>query len=93
MKYICELYFKNEPECSSCMLHGTKGFDLNGETVFACYGLGIRPICPEEGCRKDCPLKQMKNQTCGNCKYQHSDIEDEPCRSCKHTAYDSWKKE
>ena len=43
-------------ECDRCMLQGTRGLNLNGETVMACYGLGIRPICPEEGCRKDCPL-------------------------------------
>ena len=43
-------------ECSHCMLSGTKGLDLNGESVTACFGLGLRPKCPEEGCRKDCPL-------------------------------------
>lgn len=43
-------------ECDRCMLQGTRGLDLEGETVMACYGLGTRPICPEEGKLKDCPL-------------------------------------
>jgi len=59
MKYVLETNFRDKPVCSSCMLCGTKGLDLNGETVLACFGLGIRPKCPEEGCRKDCPLKAV----------------------------------
>jgi len=64
MKAVLKLEFNNEKgiECSRCMLCGTKGFDLDGETVMACYGLGIRPICPEEGCRKDCPLEIIKKE-------------------------------
>lgn len=61
MKYKLELQFKDKPQCSSCMLCGTKGLDLNGETVMACYGLSRRLKCPEKGCRKDCPLKQDEN--------------------------------
>jgi hypothetical protein len=57
MKYVLELNFTDKPKCSACMLSGTKGLDLNGETVIACFALGIRPKCPEEGCRRDCPLK------------------------------------
>lgn len=57
MKYILKLEFKHKPECNKCRLYGAKGQDLDGNTVMACYGLGIRPKCPEEGCRKDCPLK------------------------------------
>ncbi|KEZ85568.1 hypothetical protein IO99_13820 [Clostridium sulfidigenes] len=57
MRYVFELSFIEKPKCSSCMLCGVKGLDLNGESVIACFGLGNRPKCPEEGCRKDCPLK------------------------------------
>lgn len=56
MKYVLECHFKDEPECARCMLRSSKGLDLRGETVMACHGLGIRPKCPEEGCRRDCPL-------------------------------------
>lgn len=58
MKYILELNFIDKPKCSNCMLSGTKGLDLNGETVIACCALGNRPKCPDEGCHRDCPLKQ-----------------------------------
>lgn len=47
---------KNGVECNRCMLSGSKGQDLHGETVMACHGLGFRPKCPDEGCLKDCPL-------------------------------------
>jgi hypothetical protein len=62
MEYIFKLGFLDKPKCSNCMLSGVKGLDLNGETVMACYGLGIRPKCPEEGCRKDCPLIKIGNE-------------------------------
>ncbi|MCD2346190.1 hypothetical protein [Clostridium guangxiense] len=58
MKYILKLEFKGKAECDKCRLSGTKGLDLDGNTVMVCYGLGSRPHCPEEGCRKDCPLKK-----------------------------------
>jgi hypothetical protein len=57
MKYVFEANFKDTPVCTSCMLSGTKGLNSEGETVIACFALGIRPKCPEEGCRRDCPLK------------------------------------
>lgn len=56
MEYVFKLSFTDKTKCSNCMLSGTKGLDLNGETVIACFALGIRPKCPEEGCRVDCPL-------------------------------------
>jgi len=56
MEYVLKLGFLDKPKCSNCMLSGVKGLDLNGETVMACFALGIRPKCPEEGCRIDCPL-------------------------------------
>lgn len=37
-------------ECSKCILSTIKG---NQEV---CAGLGSRPVCPEEGCRINCPL-------------------------------------
>lgn len=60
--YVLECYFKDKPECQKCMLRGTKGLNLDGETVIACFGLGSRPKCPEEGCRKDCPLKKSAKE-------------------------------
>lgn len=60
MRYVLELNFRDKPICSSCMLSGVKGLDLNRESVIACFGLGNRPKCPEEGCRKDCPLKILE---------------------------------
>lgn len=64
MKMALLLNFNDEKgvECSRCMLSGVKGLDLNGETVNACFGLGIRPKCPEDGCRKDCPLISMREE-------------------------------
>jgi len=56
LKYILELNFNEKPKCSKCMLSGIKGLDLDGESVIACFALGNRPKCPEEGKRKDCPL-------------------------------------
>lgn len=58
MNYKLKLQFKDSPRCRVCVLCGTKGLDLHGETVMACYGLGMRHKCPEEGCRSDCPLKK-----------------------------------
>lgn len=61
MKYVYELQFHGEPECESCMLCGNKGQDLNGETVMACFALGTRPKCPEDGGRRyDCPLLKVE---------------------------------
>lgn len=42
-------------ECERCMLSFMRQA-IKGETRLHCAGLGQRPICPEEGCRKDCPL-------------------------------------
>lgn len=58
MQVALLLSFNDEKgiECSRCMLCGTKGLDLNGETVMACYGLSRRLKCPDEGRRVDCPL-------------------------------------
>lgn len=36
--------------CEHCMLSFSKGEHNH------CAALGSRPICPEESCRKDCPL-------------------------------------
>lgn len=46
MKYIYELNFIDKPKCSSCMLSGIKGLNLNGESVEACFWLGNRSDCP-----------------------------------------------
>lgn len=38
------------PECSKCMVSFSRG------DRYHCAGMGTRPICPEDGCRKECPL-------------------------------------
>lgn len=58
MKYKLELYFKDKPVCNICMLSRSKGLNLDGETIIRCSALGSRPRCPDEGCHKDCPLKE-----------------------------------
>jgi hypothetical protein len=40
--------------CGRCMLSFTKGERSH------CAALGNRPFCPEDGCRRDCPLKSME---------------------------------
>ena len=40
--------------CEHCMLSFSKG------EKYHCAALGNRPICPEEGKRKDCPLLEQK---------------------------------
>lgn len=54
MKAILNLSFSDEKgiNCTACMLSFSKG------EHYHCAALGIRPVCPEEGCRKDCPLKR-----------------------------------
>jgi hypothetical protein len=59
MDYILILKFKDKPECNRCMLCRTKGQNLEGETVIGCAALSRMSKCPEEGCRNDCPLKQV----------------------------------
>lgn len=54
MRYTLELSFWNKPICQNCMVAVFK----DGHNL--CCGLGMRPICPDEGCRKDCPLKEVK---------------------------------
>lgn len=41
---------KKGANCVHCMISFSKG------EKYHCAGLGNRPICPEEGNRKDCPL-------------------------------------
>lgn len=60
MKYVLNIEFRNLPKCSLCMLCRSKGFDLNHETVMGCAALGTMPKCPDEGYRKDCPLKPIE---------------------------------
>ena len=56
MKAIYEISFddKRGIECERCMLSISKG-EKN-----ICSALGNRPVCPEDGCRKDCPLKLVE---------------------------------
>jgi hypothetical protein len=50
MNYVLKLSFKDTPDCEKCMISHSKGEKRH------CMGLGNRPICPDTGCRKDCPL-------------------------------------
>ena len=50
MELILVFDDKNGVECKRCILSTIKG---NQEV---CAGLGSRPVCPEEGCRINCPL-------------------------------------
>jgi hypothetical protein len=59
MKYVLELSFKASPECISCMFGRYGKKSLNGESIMCCYAIGNAPKCPEEGCRKDCPLREI----------------------------------
>ena len=58
MKAILNLSFSDEKgiNCTTCMLSFSKG------EHYHCAALGTRPVCPEEGCRKDCPLKSPANK-------------------------------
>jgi hypothetical protein len=58
MKYVYECLFTDKPVCEKCMLAFSK-MGFNDETHKHCAALGIRPKCPEKGCRKDCPLKKV----------------------------------
>jgi len=61
MKYVYECEFIDKPDCNKCMLSNER----NDKKY--CMALGNRPKCPEEGCRKDCPLKEVVfNQICSN---------------------------
>ena len=61
MNYIFNQEFNEKPECDKCILSGSIGLDLSGQTKTGCYGLGSRPNCPENGCRLDCPLVKFGN--------------------------------
>lgn len=58
MKYILECDFTDKPVCDKCMLSFSK-MSSEGESKNYCAALGIRPKCPDEGCRKDCPLNPL----------------------------------
>jgi len=55
MKYIFNCSFENTPKCKKCMLSFSK-MSSGGKSKFYCAALGARPHCPDDGCRKDCPL-------------------------------------
>lgn len=44
---------KKGVECERCVLSFSKG------ERYHCAALGNRPFCPEDGCRKDCPLVEF----------------------------------
>lgn len=52
MEKALVLKFKDTkgPECCNCMISFSKG------ERYHCAGIGCRPICPENGRRRDCPL-------------------------------------
>jgi hypothetical protein len=57
MRYVLELSFKNEPECSKCT--------LSTDDDYRCAGRDSRPACPENGRHEDCPLQKLH---CGGIK-------------------------
>lgn len=58
MKYVLELYFKEEPNCNNCMLSRYTGsIYLGCEISIGCAGMAGMPNCVKEGYRRDCPLK------------------------------------
>jgi hypothetical protein len=52
MKYIYECNFIDKPVCNKCML------SICCNNQYKCAAIGYRPVCPDEGCRRDCPLKE-----------------------------------
>lgn len=58
MKVVLNLEFDDNRgiECDKCMLSTSK----NGKEI--CSALGIRPTCPDEGKRKDCPLIPVREE-------------------------------
>lgn len=58
MKAVYKLEFHDSKgiECCHCMLSTAR----DGKEI--CAAIGIRPICPEEGHRKDCPLEIIKEE-------------------------------
>lgn len=59
MKYIFECNFIDKPECDNCRLSFYK-MSYDGESEMYCAALGDRSKCPDDGYRKDCPLKSMR---------------------------------
>lgn len=55
MEYILKLSFQDKPNCMACLLSTTKNDN------YICPAIGARPICPDEGCLRNCPLEAMKN--------------------------------
>ena len=55
MEYRFKQIFRKGAECEACMLSVGR-MHADGETHQHCAALGSRPICVEEGCRRDCPL-------------------------------------
>ena len=58
MKVVFKLEFDETKgiECRRCMLSFSKMNSYKEETEMHCSALGIRPKCPDEGNREDCPL-------------------------------------
>lgn len=56
MEAVLKLSFSDEKgiNCCACMLSFSRG------ERYHCAAIGQRPICPEEGRRRDCPLKERK---------------------------------
>ena len=50
MRYVLELTFKGEPECSSCTL---------SDDNYRCAGRDGRPVCPGKGRLENCPLHEL----------------------------------
>jgi len=58
MKAILNLSFDDAKgrNCEHCMLSEIHYPSSRDPIRYKCTAYGSRPFCPEEGCRKDCPL-------------------------------------
>ena len=54
--YVLSAIFKDLPECKICILGRYTARNLEGNSIMMCQGLPLPRTCPDEGCRKDCPL-------------------------------------
>ena len=70
MEAILKLGFSEKKgiNCCACMLSFSK------REHYHCAAIGQRPICPEKGCRRDCPLIEEEQYLCMKLKGTIGDI-------------------
>ena len=60
-EYVLVCSFKGNPDCGYCVLGRFTSRNLDGNSVRMCQALGVAGKCPDEGCRKDCPLVRAED--------------------------------